>query len=63
MFAVEPVLAIELPDLRRDFARAPLSHRLLEQPLFVGEIEINHDSSLGFYSRVMRYTRSAEIEG
>ena len=39
--AVEPVLAIELADARRDFAGAPFAHRLLEQLLFFGEIEIH----------------------
>ena len=46
MLAVEPVLAIQIVDLRRDFARAPLAHRLLEQPLFFGQIEINHEAVL-----------------
>ena len=39
---VEPVLAIELADARRDFARAPLPDGALEQLLLLGEIEINH---------------------
>ena len=30
---------------RRDFARAPFADRLLEQPLFFGQIEINHEQS------------------
>ena len=38
--AVEPVLAVELADVRRDFARAPFADRLLEQPLFVGQVEV-----------------------
>ena len=43
---VESMLAIELANLRRHRARAPLAHRLLEQPLLLGEIEINHESPL-----------------
>ena len=35
--AIEMVLAIVLADVRRDFPRAPLAHRLLEQAVFVGE--------------------------
>ena len=44
--AVEAVLAIEVVDLRLHLARAPLAHRLLEQPLFFGEIEIKHEAVL-----------------
>ena len=40
--AVEPVLAIEVADARRDLARAPFADRLLEQALFVGQVEIDH---------------------
>ena len=43
---IEPVLAIELANPRRDFARAPLAHRLLEQPLLFGQIEIKHEDVL-----------------
>ena len=37
--------AIEIADLRRDLARAPLAHRLLEQAVFFGQIEIHHETS------------------
>jgi hypothetical protein len=40
--AVEPVLAIELPDLRRHFARPPLAHRLLEELMLFGQIKVDH---------------------
>ena len=46
MRRVEPVLAIELADVRRDLARGPFADRLLEQALFVGQIEINHEAAL-----------------
>ena len=45
MFAIEPVLAIEILDPGLNLARAPLPHRLLEQPLFFGQIEIKHEPS------------------
>ncbi len=41
-FAIEVMLAIVVADVRRDFAGAPLADRLLEQPLFVGQVEIEH---------------------
>ena len=40
--AIEVVLAIVVADEGRDFARAPLANRLLEQLVFVGQREINH---------------------
>ena len=42
-FAIEPVLAIVFPDVRRDLARRPLADRLLEQTLFVCEGEVDHE--------------------
>ena len=40
--AIEAMLPVGFPDVRRDLARAPLADRLLEQTLFVGEIEVDH---------------------
>ena len=45
MLRVEAMLAIELADPRRHFARPPLPHRLLQQPVFLGQIEVDHDES------------------
>ena len=42
---IEPVLPVEILDARRDFARAPLAHRLLEQAMFVGQKEKSMVSS------------------
>ena len=39
---VEAVLAIERLDARRDLAAGPLLHRLLQQAVFLGEIEVDH---------------------
>ena len=39
---IEAMRAIESLICGRDFARAPLAHRLLEQLLFVGQIEVDH---------------------
>ena len=49
--AIEPVLAIVFADVRRDLARGPLANRLLEQPLFVGEVEADH---AGLRNRISR---------
>ena len=43
--AIEPVLAIELLNLRRHFPRRPLARGLLEQPMIVVEIEIHQQKS------------------
>ena len=43
---IEAVLTIELTNPRRDFARAPLTNRLLEEPLLLGQIEIKHEDAL-----------------
>ena len=40
--AIEAVLPIGLPDVRRDLARGPFADRLLEQLLFVGQVEADH---------------------
>ena len=40
---VEPVLAIEVANSRPDLSRRPFAHRLLQQPLLFGQIEINHE--------------------
>ena len=39
---VEAVLAIERLDARRDLAAGPLLHRLLQQAVFLGQIEVDH---------------------
>ena len=43
---VEAVLAIEVVDVRRDFAGAPLADGLLEQALLVGQFEVNHGPTI-----------------
>jgi hypothetical protein len=40
------MLAVEIVDARRNLARAPFADRLLEQALFFGEIEIQHEAVL-----------------
>jgi hypothetical protein len=42
---IELVRAIELADLRRHFAPAPLAYGLLEQLVLVRQIEVNHDEN------------------
>src|SRR4029077_5969563 len=44
--AIEMVIAIVLAYVGRRLACAPFAHRLLEQPLFLGQAEINHVSAL-----------------
>ena len=39
---VETVSAVEFLDARRNLARAPLADGLLEQALFVGQVEVHH---------------------
>ena len=41
--AIEAMLAVVFPDVRRDVARGPLADRLLEEALLVGEGEIDHE--------------------
>jgi hypothetical protein len=41
---IETVGSIQLADPRPDFAACPLAHRLLQQPLFVVQIQIEHES-------------------
>jgi hypothetical protein len=43
---VEAVLPVELVDLWRDGPRSPLPHRLLEEPLLLRQVQINHESPL-----------------
>jgi hypothetical protein len=42
--AIEPVFAVQIVDPGQDLARAPLAYRLLEQPLFFCQIEIEHEA-------------------
>ena len=39
---VEAVRAVEFLDARRNLTGAPLAHGLLEQALFVGQVEVDH---------------------
>ena len=41
--AIEPVLAVEIANARRDLARSPLADGLLEQLVLVGQVEIDHE--------------------
>ena len=63
MLAVEAVLAIELVDLRRDFARGPFADRLLEQPLFFGQIEIKHEARPSEIELIKRSSRDHRLCG
>ena len=47
MPAIEAVRAIELADARRHFAARPLADGLLQQTLFVGELEVQHQRLAG----------------
>src|SRR5215470_17609001 len=50
--AVEVVAPVVIFDVRLNFARAPLTHRLLEQAMFVGEVEADH---AGLRNRISRW--------
>ena len=45
--AIEAVLPVGFPDVRRDLAGAPLADRLFEQTLFVGQVEVDHGGRSG----------------
>src|SRR4029077_10428360 len=49
--AVEPMLAIVLPDVRSDVPGRPLTNRLFEEPVLVGEVEVDH---AGLRNRISR---------
>src|SRR5207237_668385 len=43
--AIEPMLPIALVDVWRDIAGGPFANRLLEQTLFVSQVEIDHNET------------------
>ena len=56
--AVEAVIAIELADARRHFPGRPLANRLLDQPLFVREVEADHAGLRKRISRRLFWSRN-----
>src|SRR5262249_24684906 len=48
--AIEAVLSIVLLDVRRDLARRPFPDRLLEQLLFIRQVEADHMSPKSYHA-------------
>ena len=44
---VEVMLPIVVPDAGRDFAGRPLADRLLEEPVILGQLEVDHYEKRG----------------
>ena len=56
--AIEPVFAIQVMNVRRDFPPAPFPNRLLEKPLLLSKVEVKHGSRRWYhFRRVITRTR------